>query len=75
MRNPISPREGTRNSIRIHPVPWLVICSIRPFRAARSWVIVPRNSSGVSMVSRSTGSWSLPSISRVTTWGLPTVSS
>ena len=27
------------------------------------------------MATRSMGSWSLPSISRVTTWGLPTVSS
>ena len=64
VRKPISPRDGTRNSIRIQPVPWLVICSIRPLRAARSWVIAPRYSSGVSMVSRSTGSWILPSISR-----------
>src|SRR5438045_1596793 len=29
----------------------------------------------MSMVSRSMGSWILPSTSRVTTWGLPTVSS
>jgi hypothetical protein len=49
--------------MRIQPVPWLVICSMRPLRAAMSWVIAPRNSSGVSMVRRSTGSWTLPSIS------------
>ena len=35
----------------------------------------PTKSSGASMVSRSTGSCTLPSISRVTTCGLPTVSS
>ena len=39
VRKPISPRAGTRNSIRTQPVPWLVICSIRPLRAASSWVI------------------------------------
>ena len=61
--------------MRTQPVPWLVICSMRPLRTARSWVIVPRYSSGASMVSRSTGSCSLPLISRVTTCGLPTVSS
>ncbi len=61
--------------MRTQPVPWLVICSMRPLRVAISSVIVPRYSSGASMVSRSTGSWTLPSISRVTTWGLPTVSS
>jgi hypothetical protein len=41
VRKPIRPREGTRNSIRTQPVPWLVICSMRPLRAAMSWVIVP----------------------------------
>ncbi len=30
MREPISPRVETRNSIRTQPVPWLTICSIRP---------------------------------------------
>ena len=75
VRKPISPRAGTRNSIRTQPVPWLVICSMRPLRAAISSVIVPRYSSGASIVSRSTGSCTLPSISRVTTCGLPTVSS
>ena len=35
----------------------------------------PRYSSGTSIVTASTGSWILPSISRVTTCGLPTVSS
>ena len=75
VRKPIRPRAGTRNSIRTQPVPWLAICSIRPLRAASSWVTAPRYSSGTSMVSRSTGSCTLPSISRVTTCGLPTVSS
>ena len=61
--------------MRTQPVPWLVICSRRPLRAASSWVIAPRYSSGVSMVTRSIGSWTLPSTTRVTTTGLPTVSS
>ncbi len=75
VRKPISPRDGTRNSIRTHPVPWLVICSMAPLRAAMSWVTAPRNSSGMSTVSRSIGSWTLPSTILVTTCGLPTVSS
>ena len=75
VRKPIRPRAGTSHSIRIQPVPWLTSCSIRPLRVASSWVIAPRYSSGASMVSRSTGSQILPSISRVTTCGLPTVSS
>ncbi len=75
VRRPIRPRAGTRNSMRIHPVPWLVMVSIRPLRAAMSWVTAPRYSSGTSMVMRSTGSWRTPSMVRVTTWGLPTVSS
>ena len=41
MRKPIRPRAGTRNSIRIQPVPWLVMCSMRPLRTASSWVIAP----------------------------------
>src|ERR1700709_2411111 len=60
VRKPISPRPRTRNSIRTQPVPWLVICSMRPLRTAISWVIVPRYSSGASMVRRSTGSCPLP---------------
>ena len=32
MRKPISPRAGTRYSIRTQPVPWLVMCSMRPLR-------------------------------------------
>ena len=75
MRKPISPRAGTRYSTRTQPVPWLTICSIRPLRRASSCVVTPRKSSGMSIASRSTGSCSLPSISRVTTCGLPTVSS
>ena len=61
--------------MRTQPVPWLMICSIRPLRRARSWVTTPRKSSGTSTVSRSTGSWTLPSTSLVRTCGLPTVSS
>ena len=61
--------------MRTQPVPWLTICSRRPLRRAIIWVITPTKSSGVSMASRSTGSWSLPSISRMTTCGWPTVSS
>ncbi len=75
VRNPISPRAGTRYSIRTQPVPWLTMCSIRPLRTARSCVTTPTYSSGTSTLIRSTGSHTLPSISRVTTCGLPTVSS
>ncbi len=69
------PRDGTMNSIRTQPVPWFVIWTILPLRLASSWVIAPRCSSGVSMVSSSKGSCSLPSTCLVTTCGLPTVSS
>ena len=41
VRNPISPREGTRYSIRTQPLPWLVMCSMRPLRAASSCVTAP----------------------------------
>ncbi len=75
VRKPIRPRAGTRNSILTHPVEWLTICSMRPLRAASSWVTAPTCSSGASIESRSTGSWSLPSSSWVTTWGCPAVSS
>ena len=75
VRNPIRPRAGTRNSMRIQPVPWLDISCMRPLRAAMSCVTAPMNSSGMSMVMRSIGSWTLPSTVRVTTCGLPTVSS
>ena len=75
VRKPISPRAGTRYSIRTQPVPWLIICSMRPRRSASSWVTTPTQSSGTSIVMRSTGSWRVPSISRTTTCGLPTVSS
>ena len=71
VRKPISPRAGTRYSIRTQPVPWLVMCSIRPLRAASSCVTAPTYSSGTSTDSRSTGSWRLPSISRSTTCGWP----
>ena len=75
VRKPTSPRAGTRYSMRAQPVPWLTICSSRPLRSARSWVTTPRNSSGTSIEARSSGSQSTPSISRVSTSGLPTVSS
>ena len=75
MRNPIRPRDGTRNASRTQPVPWLVIVSIRPRRTETSWVTAPRNSSGTSIESRSTGSCTLPLISLVTADGRPTVSS
>src|SRR3954453_4792387 len=75
VRNPISPREGTMYSIRAQPVSWWTRFSIRPRRVASAWVSVPTYSPGVSMVTRSTGSCSLPSISLVTTCGRPTVSS
>src|SRR5437764_770917 len=75
VRKPINPRAGTRYSIRTQPVPWLTSCSSVPFRNASSCVITPMYSSGASIANRSTGSCTLPSISRVTTCGLPTVSS
>ena len=75
VRKPISPRAGTRYSSRTQPVEWLTICSIRPLRSASIWVTTPTYSSGTSIASRSTGSQSLPSISRVTTCGWPAVSS
>ena len=53
----------------------MVICSIRPLRTASAWITVPEYSSGTSIVTRSTGSQTLPSTSRVTTCGLPIVSS
>ena len=75
MRKPIRPRVGTRNSSRTQPVPWLTMFSMRPLRRASSWVTTPRKSSGTSIESRSIGSCTTPSTSRVTTCGLPTVSS
>src|SRR6266508_4945746 len=75
VRKPIRPRAGTRYSMRAQPVPWLTIWSSRPLRSASNCVTTPTYSSGTSIASRSTGSCTLPSISRVTTCGLPTVSS
>ncbi len=75
MRKPIRPRVGTRKSSRTQPVPWLTMFSIRPLRSASIWVTTPRKSSGTSIESRSIGSCTAPSTSRVTTCGLPTVSS
>src|SRR6202048_504329 len=75
VRKPIRPRLGPMKSIRTQPAAWFVISSIRPLRAAISWVITPTNPSGQSVVMASNGSCSLPSIVLVTTCGLPTVSS
>ena len=75
MRKPISARAGTTYSSRTHPVPWLVMSCKRAFRPPSSCVTAPVCSSGTSMVSRSVGSWRWPSTSRVSTSGLPTVSS
>ena len=75
VRKPIRPRAGTTCSMRIQPVPWFTRFSMRPLRSARSCVTTPRYSSGASIATRSIGSWSVPPIVRVTTWGLPTVSS
>ena len=75
VRKPIRPRAGTMNSSLTQPVPWLVIDSIRPRRTEISEVTVPRYSSGTSTDSRSTGSKTVPSTSRVTAAGRPTVSS
>src|ERR1700684_2445819 len=65
VRKPIRPRLGTMKSIRTQPAAWLAISSMRPLRAAISWVIAPTNSSGQSMVIASNGSCSLPSVG----WG------
>ena len=50
VRKPMRPRAGTTNSMRTQPVPWFDMVSMRPLRAAMSWVTVPRYSSGTSMV-------------------------
>ncbi len=72
-RKPISPREGTRNSIRTRPEPWLIIFVIRPLRTPICWVTTPMYSSGQSITSCSIGSRSGPSSTRrVITSGLPT---
>ena len=40
-RKPMSPRDGTRNSMRTRPEPWLTIFIIRPLRAPSIWVTTP----------------------------------
>ena len=75
VRRPIRPRAGTTTSMRTQPVPWLYGASVRPLRSAKSCVTTPRYSSGTSIDTRSIGSCTLPSTIRVTTWGLPAVSS
>ncbi len=49
VRKPMRPRDGTMNSMRTQPVPWFVMLSMRPLRAASSCVIAPRYSSGASI--------------------------
>ena len=61
--------------MRTQPEPWLTIDSSRPLRRPSSWMTTPEKSSGTSIARRSIGSFMRPSISRVTTCGLPTVSS
>ena len=61
VRKPMRPRDGTMNSMRTQPVPWFDMFSMRPLRAASSWVIAPRYSSGASIVRCSNGSCGLPS--------------
>ncbi len=75
VRKPIRPRAGARYSSRTQPVEWFTICSMRPLRRASNCVTTPTYSSGMSRARRSTGSWILPLISRVTTWGCPATSS
>ena len=75
VRKPISPRAG-HQILHPHPAGAVVDHLLqRPLRSASSCVITPTYSSGTSIASRSTGSCTLPSSSRVTTCGLPTVSS
>jgi hypothetical protein len=62
VRKPIRPRLGTRNSIRTQPVPWLVICSMRPLRVAIIWVIDAEVLLGDVDGQALDGSCSLPSI-------------
>ena len=74
-RKPIKPRDGTENSKRTRLDPAWVILVIFPLRTARSWETTPMKSSGTSITKSSIGSCSAPSISRVTTVGLETISS
>ena len=41
LRRPISPREGTRNSRRTRPEPWLTIFSILPLRVPSFSITTP----------------------------------
>src|SRR5690242_7866505 len=52
VRKPISPRAGTRYSMRAQPVPWFTICCRRPLRSASSCVTTPTYSSGMSIATR-----------------------
>ena len=40
-RNPISPREGMRNSMRTRPEPWLTISASSPRRVPRLSMMIP----------------------------------
>ena len=62
LRSPISPREGTWNSSRTRPEPWFTILAILPLRAPSFSITTPRNASGQSITSSSTGSCTLPLI-------------
>ena len=60
LRSPISPREGTWNSRRTRPEPWFTILVILPLRAPSFSITTPRNVSGQSITSSSSGSCTLP---------------
>ena len=75
VRNPMSPRAGTSNSMRTQSPDRLVMEVMMPLRLAMSWVTAPWCSAGVSMTMWSKGSYTWPSTVWVTTWGLPTVNS
>ena len=72
---PSRPRAGASKLTIVRPGSPGRRSSTVPFRGARAWVTVPTCSSGTSTTPSSTGSWRLPSISRVTTSGRLTSSS
>ena len=75
LRRPMRPREGTLNSMRTRPEPWLAILTISPFLGPRRSMTVPTKFSGMSMVRISEGSMSSPSTRLVTMVGRETMSS
>ena len=74
-RTPMSPRVGTWNSSRARPEPWLIIFTILPLRIAIFSRTTPMYASGTSSTNSSSGSWRVPSSSRVTTSGFEMESS